>query len=727
MESLNVRGPRAAPDAQAELLAGLCAAGEHIAAGFLELPEADPLTRMARALRRQLERAAPPAWQGSPLYPCGRFDWYAQNQAVTFRYSHSLFVNQEELRRRVQPGAPHAEVYEGLRAQLGDYPMVGQGIDPDVALGGANYTHSILNYGRIVRDGLDAYAQRVARGLQRAEARGDAEQRAFYAALADLLAGIECTLRRSLEALLAARPEEHAAQAVWARLVEALHRVPRQPARDFYEALVAVNWMYYLDGCDSLGRFDQDLGALYEDDVRAGRLSEEQGASLVAALWDNVDANGGWNVAIGGNTAEGGTACNLLTGACLRAAKGRRRPNLALRLSAETPAEIWDVALDALASGCGIPALYHEELYLRAIRAAHLNIAPQDLPRYAFGGCTELMVHGCSNVGSLDGGLNLPLILAHTLREHLDQARGFETLWQAFEEHVHDTIARMVRQVNRAQELHARYQPQPIRTLFIDDCVDAGVEYNAGGARYNWSVLNVGGLGNVADSLAALRAELHRGGPLAAQELRAALESDFSGYEALRQRLLRYPKYGNDDPSVDELAQRVATLVFEELRRYAPWRGGRFVPSCLMFATYARAGEPVMATPDGRHAAEPIADSIGAVQGRDRHGPTALLRSTASIPQHLAPGTLVTNLRLAPSMFAETNRAKIKDLVRTYFALGGMQLQITVVDQDTLRRALADPERYGDLIVRIGGYSEYWRNLSPALRQTVYERTEHAL
>jgi len=170
----------------------------------------------------------------------------------------------------------------------------------------------------------------------------------------------------------------------------------------------------------------------------------------------------------------------------------------------------------------------------------------------------------------------------------------------------------------------------------------------------------------------------------------------------------------------------VADLVFRELRRYAPWRGGRFLPSCLMFATYAAAGEPVMATPDGRLAGQPIGDSIGAVQGRDRHGPTALIRSVAGIPQTLAPGTLVTNFRFARSMFEGEQRGKIKDLIRTYFALEGLQMQITVVDQDTLRCAIADPVRYGDLIVRIGGYSEYWRNLSPALRETVLQRTEHS-
>lgn len=717
----------------ADLIERLHAVGEHLAAGFLELGGASPLRRMARALRRQLERAELPRWQGETLYPAGLFSWYGGSSsgrapAISFSYSHSLVVQRGLLQERAAQGEPFSRAaYAALLDLLGDYPQVGDPIDWDISLGGRNYTHSILNYGRIIREGWQGYATRITAGLTRAQARGSQEQVEFYTALDDLMVGLRAAHARALDALLRAQPANDQARRAWSRLVEAMQWVPWHPARNFYEGLVALNFCCYLDGVDSLGRFDQDLGPLYEADLDAGRITHAEGVDLVGQLWANIDANSGWNIAIGGTQPDGSSASNRLTLACLEAMRGRRRPNLALRISRETPPEFVEAALDAIATGCGQPALYNEELYLRAIREAHLNIAPQDISRFAFGGCTELMVHGCSNVGSLDGGLNLPLILSDTLRNHLSDARDFSTLWECFVHDLKTNVERLARQVSQAQELHARYQPQPIRTLFIDDCLEAGVEYNAGGARYNWSVINVGGLGNVADSLAALRETVFERGEVDARTLATALETNFQGLEPLRQRLMGCPRYGNDDPRADELARQVAEVVFSELRRYAPWRGGRFLPSCLMFATYAEAGKPVGATPDGRLAGEPFADSIGAVQGRDRRGPTALIRSVASIPQHLAPGTLVTNFRFARSMFQGEGRARLRELIRTYFDLGGLQMQITVVDQDTLRRAVAHPEQYGDLIVRIGGYSEYWRNLSQDLRQTVLERTEHAL
>ncbi|MHB1356835.1 MAG: pyruvate formate lyase family protein [Anaerolineae bacterium] len=700
--------------------------GEYLAAGFLRT-DGSPLRRMAHGWRCHLENAVLPQWRGEVLYPAGRYSWFAQGSAVTFDYSFSMMVNRGEVTRRRSQGAPEQQgIYTLLDHALGKYPRSTDVLDPDLCLGGNNYTHSILNYGRLVREGLDEYSRRVCEHLLDARNNADAVRVDFYEALEDVLAGIHAAHQRALAALEAAKPGASDQLFTWQRLYDALLQTPWKPARTFYEALVGVNFVYYLDGCDNLGRFDQDLGALYEDDLQAERITEDEGTALVSAMWDNINANSGWNVAIGGCGVDGSSAANRLTIACLHAARNHRRPNLALRLTHETPEEVLDAALDSIASGCGIPALYNDEAYRSAVVKNELNIQPEDLSSLAFGGCTELMVHGCSNVGSLDAGLNLPLILTNTLRQHLATAGSFTEIWHTLETDIAATVERMARQVSQAQAKHARWQPQPIRTLLIDDCLERGIEFNAGGARYNWSVINVGGLGTVVDSLAAIREIVYERREMTGAAFWEALQANYVGYEGLRQRINRCPRYGNDDPHADSLAREVAGCVFGEMHRYIPWRGGRFLPGCLLFATYAQVGEGVMATPDGRLAGQAIADSIGAVAGRDRHGPTALIHSVASIPQQMAPGTLVTNFRFARSMFEGEGRSRIKELIRSYFHLGGMQMQITVVDQETLRAALAEPERYADLIVRIGGYSEYWINLSQSLRETVLERTEHA-
>ncbi|HOJ40474.1 MAG TPA: pyruvate formate lyase family protein, partial [bacterium] len=503
--------------------------------------------------------------------------------------------------------------------------------------------------------------------------------------------------------------------------------VPWRPARSFRQALLATNFIFYLDGCDSLGRFDVELGPYCEQDLKAGLITEKEAVAWVAALWKNFDANSGWNVALGGTLPDQRAAYNRLTMVCLKAIRKMRRPNLALRVRKDMPEKYFNQALAAIASGCGQPAFYHEEAYLQALQENHLNINFKDLSHYAFGGCTETMMHGMSNVGSLDGGLNLPGIMSKTLQRCLPGATSFKEILEALKQDISQNVSHLTTQVNHDQEQKAKYRPQPIRTLLVRDCLTAGREFNQGGARYNWSVINVGGLANVADSLAALKKLIFEEKVISPARFHQALTDNFQGWAQLLKEIKRCPRYGNDEDQADSLACEIASHVFRELTRYACWRGGRFLPGCLMFVTYVGAGENVPATPDGRLKDQPIADSIGPYFGREKKGPTAMLKSVAKLNQKMAAGTLVLNIRLAASFFSTaTGRQAVKNLIRTYFSLGGMQVQVTVVDQAILKEAMKNPEKYQDLIVRVGGYSEYFTRLDRALQETIAARTEYS-
>jgi formate C-acetyltransferase len=721
----------------------LLSRGEFFAAGWFELPGAPLVCRMGRAMRRQLERCALPPLESplQPLYPAGAYAIWDQGAAVRFHYSYPFNFDPGVWEQHVQ-ACPDECMRARLRARgqaLARYPSITEVLPLEFRLGGNGYTHSIVHYGRVVAEGLDRYIEHGSHGSIRmgTDQQGN-EIRSYpsrsvpsvshsgaclYRALQDLLIGMRTYHARAISHLETSPPS-----LARDRLLDALRRVPWQPARNFYEGLVAVNFVYYLDGCDNLGRFDQVLGALYEADLDAGRLAPEEGERLVRCMWRNVDDNNGWNAALGGTTANGGPAYNQLTVTCLRAAQGMRRPNLALRVRRDMPQQVWEAALEAIASGCGLPALYNEEAYLAALQESGLIPDAGDLADYAFGGCTETMVHGKSNVGSLDAGINLPQVLTGTLARTLPTALTFAALMQEYERDLAAAIARLAAAVNCQQQRKAAHHPQLMRTLLVDDCLERGVEFNAGGARYNWSVINVAGIGNVVDALAAVREVVFARREVTGKALWAALAANYQGHEALRQRLSCCPRFGNDDPAADELAADLSAFVFRQFARHTPWRGGRFLPACLMFVTYAEAGKGVMATPDGRLADAPIADSAGPVAGRDRRGPTAMMCSVSRLDMCHAPGTLVVNMRLNRQMLAGPEaRAKTQALIRSYFALGNMQLQVNVVDQATLEAALADPESYRDLVVRVGGYSEYFVRLTSELQRTVLERTIHAV
>jgi len=696
----------------------LDAIGEPMAAAFLARADDPPLLRACHALKRYYETCPLPDYGGEALYPCSGAI-YGASELIQFHYSQAMCFTREALQRRIDD-EERPEVVQALRdfqAAIADIPPV------------VGYTHSIINFGRILREGLDGYRERIEEHLAEAlrSAQGDKtnRDRQFYEALLVLLDGIAALHRRMIVHL---RDSDRvpASRRRLASVRDAFDRVPFAPATTFYEAMVATNFLFHLDGCDDLGRFDQDLWPYYRDDLAAGRVTPDEALAWITQLFQNVDTAFAWNCAIGGTAPDGTQGCNDLTMLCLRAANGRRRPNLALRLRRDTPDEIWSQALDTISGGTGIPALYNEEEYYHAIEHADLGVTPEDMPHYAFGGCTELMVHGRSNVGSLDDTFNLALCFEQSLHRHLPHCETFDHLMALLKQDVSTEIAAMCDRVSRDQESKARWQPQPIRTLLIDDCLDNAMEFNAGGARYNWSVICIAGLPNTYDSLAAIKQVVFDNEEIGAEELLQALRDNFEGHEELRRRLMHCPHYGNNDPYVDDIAVEIAEHVFREFMSHTPWRGGRFLASCLMFVTYGHFGAQVGATPDGRLAHTPVADSAGAVQGRDRSGPTALLRSVARVPHYLAPGTLVINIRFTRRLFDDpAARAQLQALVRTYFDLGGMQLQINVVDQRILQEALDNPEAHQDLIIRIGGYSEYFHRLDRDLQLSLLERIEH--
>ena len=276
-------------------------------------------------------------------------------------------------------------------------------------VGGWGYTHSIPNYGRVLREGLDSYAVRVAAGLQRAEQSMDAGQVDFYLGLSDVVEGIRSWHRRLVATLENWLGETDEAVRRRGRLLEALWQVPFKPARSFYEALVAYNLVFYMDDCDNPGRIDRELFPYYQQDIAAGGLARDHARALLRAFTDNVAANDAWSAAIGGSLAGGDPAYNAVTRLCLEAVHHRHRPSYELGVRADMPDAIWDAALDAVATGCGQPAFYNDQAYIQSLMGADLGVAADDVVLWNGGGCTETMIHGCSNVGSLDGGFTCPL------------------------------------------------------------------------------------------------------------------------------------------------------------------------------------------------------------------------------------------------------------------------------------------------------------------------------
>lgn len=600
--------------------------------------------------------------------------------------------------------------------------------------------HTLLGFEQVLAEGTEGIRATIRRHQ---EGESDPEKRAFREALLVVCDGIDAYAARYAVAAegLADRESDVLRRAELLAIAGRCRRVPRRGARTFTEALQSFWFIHLLDGTDSPGRLDQYLLPYYEGDVAAGRLSPDEAQAWMDHLWKRFNDTRSWNVAVGGLLPDGRDATNPLTFMALEATRRCRKvaPNLSLRVHRGTPPEVWRKAVEVIETGGGMPALYNDDVLVPALM--RYGIPEEEARDYALNGCCQVDIPGRSHMGLEDGELNLLKCLELALRDGFDphtrrqlgprtgDPRGFsdfEQVWQAYTVQVEHFAARLIAAANEVQRAHAETSPNLFRSLFVRDCIERGVDFKAGGPRYNHGQILTQGIANTADSLVAIRQVVFEERALSMGGLLDALDGDFPD-ESLRQALLqRVPNFGNDDAGVDALAARVVDHFFRHLNTHRTWRGGVYGGGSIVFVRAPRYGATVGATPDGRKAGTPLADSVGPSAGRDTKGPTAMLASVSKVPQALAQSAYVLNLKLTPGIVGQS-REQVVALLQGYFRQGGQQVQVNVVDRQTLLRARENPEEHGSLVVRVGGYSDYFVRLSPALQEDIIARTEHSL
>lgn len=693
---------------------------EYFLAGFFENKFGSNQQRLSRALKLYAQNAGTCEYAGTALYPSGDANLWrlVPDSSAGFAYPYSFFYDEKIFKNKL-PSFADQKKLQLMNAVDDDMKkfqrlcILGQ-----YCCGGNGYTHSIINYGRILKEGLNGYKKRLEKKLEKAE---DEEKRDFYSSLGLALDAVLILHAKHLETLKNTKNPSPQLP----KLIAALENVPLKPASSFYEAMVATNFMWFIDDADSIGRLDQFLYPYYKKDLDEGEITRDEAGRFLKELWHSFDCRSGWHMILGGSLQDGSPAYQDLTLLCLETIHKCRRPNTGLRVRPDMPDEVWQATLDAIASGCGHPSLYNENVYHAGVKNI-LNVATEDEYEFAYGGCTEIMIHGMSNVGSIDAGLNLLEVMENVLPS-LEQFGSYEDFYRHFLTNVKKAVDISIAQSNLNQYYMAQYRPQPIRSLFIEDCIERGLDYNAGGAKYNGSVINVVAFANTINSLFTIKQIFEKKIPLTPGKLLEILENNYAGFGKELQLIRNLDKHGCNRTEINQIASGLTHFVFDEILAHKCYRGDGFcVPSTIMFVTYVGEGADIGATPDGRLAYSPVADSYGPMQGTESEGPTSTILSTSQTPQHKGIGTLVLNLRLDKKMFKDPDgRRKAIDLLKSYFAEGGLMVQITVADSAILKDAIKNPDKYGDLIIRIGGYSEYFTRLSPDLQHEVINRTEY--
>jgi formate C-acetyltransferase len=375
------------------------------------------------------------------------------------------------------------------------------------------------------------------------------------------------------------------------------------------------------------------------------------------------------------------------------------------------------------------------------------GLPPAEACLYQHSTCVEITPIASSNVYVASPYINLVQLLHDTLgvgpveappvpaavRAETDvlcprraPVQTFEALLAEYRLRLSAAIRQGVIDQNTLQATRRYNGGYPLLSCFVNDCLARGLDIDHGGARYNWIEPSFVGLSNLVDSLAAIRQFVYEEGALGLEELAQAMGSDFRGREDLRLMLLnRAPKYGNDDERVDALATQITGWIRDEVRAYTTYLGGPFLSGFFCWIQHERLGRMTAASADGRPAGFPLGDGSGPAQGRERRGPTAAVLSATKWDHAPHLGGIAVNLKFSRPRDASAFRERLLDVVETYLTRGGFEVQVNVVDRETLLAARAHPERYRDLVVRIGGYSDYFVGLSPEMQEEIILRTEH--
>jgi pyruvate formate-lyase/glycerol dehydratase family glycyl radical enzyme len=626
--------------------------------------------------------------------------------------------------------------------------------------------HFVPGYRRVLEMGFEGIARKASEGLSILEPSED-----DYGRRRDFLQSVEVVCRAVDE--YAGRYSELAGRLApgaepgrrreLEQMAERCRRVPMKPPTDFMEAMQSL-WMtqvvlsisYGMAGVMSPGRVDQYLYPYYSRDLAEGRITRDKalevieeylvklGTYLIMLIEVGKDtasemAVGSNTFTVGGVDREGNDATNELSHVFIEAHDNVRAlaNNISVRISRSTPEDFLRKACASYRETSGL-ALFNDDLIIGELVSDGFSL--EDARDYSIVGCVEPTSTGncfactagndISLAGVLEMALNQGAMLFSGGRVGArtpDPRRfeGFGDVKEAFARQLSFNVDKLVRAVEMLDLAYAGECPSPAVSATVEGCLESARDVTLGGARYNFGSITGRGLGTVANSLAAIRWAVFEEGILSMGELMDLLHRNFRGAEDIRSELARRaPKYGNDEAGADEMAAWVMDIFSREVRKHLCGRGGFYRPGMFSYGVHVVDGLSLGATPDGRLAGEPVSNGISPVNGTERNGPTAVMRSAATAASAPISDGTALNMRLAPGLLGSGESVeKLASLVRGYFSLGGRHVQFNVVDTETLEDAQRNPERYPDLVVRVSGYCAYFTDLGRSIQDDIIART----
>ncbi len=527
-------------------------------------------------------------------------------------------------------------------------------------------------------------------------------------------------------------------------MTETLEHITEKKPETLRQA-IQLFWLYNMvSDTPNYGRTDVYLGDFYCADIDSGRLTEADAHHQLCALWkiiSEIRDEGGATlsnarIVVGGKGRRNEALADRFALAAMEVVLEMRvnEPNFTLRFyDGQNPA-LMARALDLIGEGCIHPGLYNDDEHIPMVQQWH-NVTEKDAAQYLPQGCGEILIDHMgfgspNNIFVLLSGLELVLHNGFdiTTGEQRGLALGnpadfdtFDKLVEAFKQQTAAMYTAFAKRHAIEHNVEAEHGAFLYLSMLSDDCIDHGRSLFNGGVRYLGGIIETFALTNVADSLAAIRELVYEQNVMTLEKLVKILDANFEGYEKERRMMLECPKFGNDDPRVDDLHTELSNFINRTASEAGKKEGLHFFLNCNLNPGGIYYSYFTKPSADGRLNVDAMAMGNTPTAGRDRNGVTALLNSLSRHGKMHAG--YAHNLKMNKSMFTPENRPKVEVLFDTYFKNGGIQLMVTVLDKNDLENALKEPEKYQNLQVRVAGWTCKFVELRPEYQREILERT----
>jgi len=640
---------------------------------------------------------------------------------------------------------------------------------------GKGFSHTIQDYNSVLKLGFDRIKKDIDLKIKEIEtkkknSRKDIERKYFYEAMKLCADAVVVYARRcsQLAKKMGEKEKNKKRRAELESIAKICGRVPRKPAGSFWEALQALHFLHMATPLaeggvsHSVGRLDQYLFPYLLNDQEKSLLDNKKAQELLECFFlkfyefqtirdlrsskplagDRTNDK----ITIGGVDENGHDCTNRLSYMILEGYSHvhLKEPNISVRIHRNTPNEFMRHMLEVVRLGSGIPIPLNGDVIIPSLTGV-CGVSLKDARNYADLGCQENIIDPNTAVGSDCNGhnnagwFNLTKIIELALNNGKNPLNGkqvgpktgnprkfksMDDFVAAFQKQLEYAVEKNVMANQVVEDIFLKHYPVAYHNLMHPNTRETGLDYNGGGCKYNWVGAIGVGIANTGDSLCAIDNVIFKEKKFTWAQLLSALDSNWKNFDVLRRTCINYPKYGSDSEEADFWVRKVTEMFFDAYESHEIKRGGKFVCGLFTMGMHLLLGENIGATPDGRNAGEILADSTCGSRYAPKLGFTATHKSSSKIDTYRTPNGFTFNQILTRSLVStERDLAKWADLLRVYFDLGGQTVQYSVIDKNDLLKAQLEPEKYQDLIVRIGGYSAIFIDLSKEIQDDIIARS----